>query len=384
MSIARFLKKALIICFTKNPYRVKRFANLYIKPVGQAVDQPELLSTILKHENGEIEKYFNPVISLNQEINQRLIAHTKRFKVKGIFKSPDRYMYSLSNVCIIGQLGLVYDEAKRCFIDESAMEWGINLKNTPYLNALNLPPKAYLDGLTISYLTNGADGGFYHFLFESATKTGLYASILPHANQLLFNGPVTPWKLKWLQRAGIDTSKVIWVNNTGHYECEQLIFTNKVTADQQIGTWAINTLKSIFHVTDASPSLTRASNIIWISRKGFHKREIEWEDELLSLFPEIECIDLSQLSADETIAKMQQVTHVIGPHGAAFSNLYLCRPGTKVLEIYPEDAYFQPCYHRLSESCELNHMVAYLDFKNKDNPVTGINFLTNAIRNFIC
>lgn len=189
MKIIQFLKKTLIACFTDNPYRFKKFDDLYAKPIVQAVDQPETLSAILKHEAGEIENYFNPVISINQEVNHRVVDHIKRFKSTGIFKSPDRYVYSVSDGCIIGQLGLVYDAAKRSFIDESAMEWNINLKDSSYANAFNLPPKSYLKGTTISYLTNGADGGFYHFLFESVTKTGLLNSILQQANQLLFNGP---------------------------------------------------------------------------------------------------------------------------------------------------------------------------------------------------
>ncbi|HMG11416.1 MAG TPA: glycosyltransferase 61 family protein [Mucilaginibacter sp.] len=290
----------------------------------------------------------------------------------------------MSDACIIGQLGLIYDPGKRCFIDESAKEWIVDFKKSLYANSFSLPQKVFLKGITCSYLTLGADGGFYHFLFESVIKTEMYRSVLKQADHILFNGPLTDWKLKWVNKANIDCSKIIWVEGNAHYQCEQLLFTNKLIADQQVSKWAVNTLKEVFGISDTGNNKSITKNIIWITRKGQKNREIEWEYELLKQFPAIERVDLSLLPVDGTIAKLQYATHVIGPHGAGLSNIYLCRPGTKILEFYPNGAFFQPCYQRLSEVCFLDHTVMYLDFRNKADITLGINALTDMLNKFLC
>jgi hypothetical protein len=382
--LKNYLKKIAIMFFTNNPYRIERFEDMYNDTVGESIDKPETLSVILKCEQGETINYAPPSISNPQETSHRVIGKKPRFKYSGIFKSPNRYLYSISNACIIGQLGLIYDPEKRSFIDESTKEWVINLKQSPYLNVLNLPPKTYLKGTTISFFTIGADGGFYHFLFESITKTGMFRSILNQADHILFNGPSTDWKLKWIDRANIDRSKIIWMDSMAHYDCEQLIFTNRLVADQQLNNWAINTLKETFGIDAAKAKQTRPKKLIWISRKKVYAREVEWENEILALFPDIESVELSHIDADSTIVKLQTATHVIAPHGAGLSNIYLCAPGTKVLELFPNGAFFQPCYSRLSNICKLEHLVMYLDFKDKENAETGLKVFSDVLTKFIC
>jgi hypothetical protein len=379
--IFRLFKKAIVALFTDNPYMIKPFGALF-NATGEPVDRPETLSAIFDYQQGNISAYHTPFIINNTQISYRSLGNRQRFIPSGIFKAPDRYVYSLSNAGILGQMGLVYDMEKRCLIDESAKDWTSPLKQSPYANALNLPSKTRLGGLTLSFLTLGADGGFYHFLFESLVKTGMLQSLLKSADHLLFNAPPLDWKLKWIDKAGIDRSKITWVDHVGHYECEQLIFTNRLVADQQISKWCVDTLKEIFDAGNNYPAVD-LKKIVWISRQGQHTRNIEWEDELLKFFPDIESVDFTMLPAADTILKLQEATHVIGPHGAGLSNLYLCKPGTKVLEVFPDSACFQPCYSRLSNVCGFEHSIVYIDFKNKAG-MCGFDFLKGVLTKFIC
>ena len=81
---------------------------------------------------------------------------------------------------------------------------------------------------------------------------------------------------------------------------------------------------------------------------------------------------------------MQTATHVIAAHGAGLSNIYLCTPGTKVLEIYPNGVSFHPLYQRIATACQLEHAVAYLDFKNPENDETGLTAFSAILTKFIC
>jgi len=142
-----FLKKLWVVCFTNNPYKIKRFKELYIEPIGREIDHPESLSAILKHEQGEITNYLLPLTTYQENIKERYVDAKHRFKPSGIFKSPDRYVYSISNGCILGQSGIIYDADKRSFIDESTKEWTVNLKKSSFINAVHLPQKKHLKGV---------------------------------------------------------------------------------------------------------------------------------------------------------------------------------------------------------------------------------------------
>ncbi|MFC0514572.1 DUF563 domain-containing protein [Mucilaginibacter angelicae] len=379
----KMIKKWWVRAFTNNPWRVVPFEKLYPGISGQPLDLPETLNGILCREQGAVIDYVPPPHPLNSELQLRFINGKPRYLGGGLFKEPDRFIFSLGRAGIIGQLGLAYAIDKRSFIDESAKEWTRRLDRSAYVGALNLPERKRLAGISFSFLTIGAEAGYYHFLFESIPKAGLFGTMLSRADHLLFNGPATDWKLKWLRKAGIDTTKIIWMDGASHYECEQLVFTSRLIADQQISAWCLGTLSKLFGLSAGLPPATSPRKVILISRKGLGKREISWESEILNAFPEIEKVDFSALGPDETIHKLRNTTHIIGPHGAGLSNIYLCRPGTKVMEIYPEKVTYQPCYQRISALCRLEYVLMYLNFHDASDPQTGFKAFDQALNLFL-
>ncbi|WP_443938118.1 glycosyltransferase family 61 protein [Pedobacter sp. MW01-1-1] len=384
MSILRLLKKITILLFTHNPYKIRAWDKLQFITIGQPVENLETLSAKLYEESGELSYYSTTFESYGQILNHRFFKNTvPRFKEKGLFKNPDRKVFSLENGCILGHLGLVYSPEKRTFIHESAIDWSKKLQDIAYTNAFKMPEIKKLKGITLSFLSIGADGGFYHFLFESLAKWGIFKSILANCDHLLFNGPATDWKLKWMHQAEIDTKKIIWVDAKSHFQCEQLIFSNRLIHDQQINTWCIDRLKEMFAIS-ILPRPIRQEKVIWISRKNLVNRNLVWENELLQKYPQIEVIDLTSLSARESINIMQHASHVIGPHGAGLSNIYLCEENTKILELFPHDSFFQPCYARLAQTCRLKYSTFQIDFRHTENETFGFNKLNQVLKDFLC
>ncbi|WP_316806881.1 glycosyltransferase family 61 protein [Pedobacter agri] len=380
-SIKNVVKKLWILLFTQNPYKVKTFCEVTGSRIGEQIDLAEHRNFKYKAGSGELIYYSPNNKRKNNHIPDRSIGGEKRYLNTGLFRSPDRYVYSLSGGSIFSQIGLIYHKEKRTFIDESAKEWLLNLKESPYTHIINFPAKKKLSGITVSCLTNGSDGGFYHFIFESIIKIKLYEPILKYTNWILLNGPATEWKLKWIRRARIAESKIIWMTNTDHFDCEQLIFTNRLISDQQINHWCVNTLNEIFSISQTLPS-GADPKIIWISRRGL-ERDIKWEKEILHHFPEFEIVDLSSMDVETTIQKLQQATHIIGPHGAGLSNVYLCKPKTKILEIYPLGKTYQPCYSRISEVCSLQYYCDVLNFEDKNHQDYGLGYAKRLLNEFI-
>ncbi|TDO23147.1 glycosyltransferase family 61 protein [Pedobacter duraquae] len=357
------IKYLWIRFFTGNPYKIVRFEDLAQVPIGEEVDVPESYTYFIKKEPGDVSVFLKPINCLYGTPVYRHKNNQDRFKKTGIFKNPDRIVFSLSNGFVIGHTGLIYDGIHRAFINESTKDWNTNLSLSPYTRLLNFPGLATLDGITISLLAPGAELGFYHFLFESLSKMHLFSDVMDVANHILINGPEASWKQKWLVRAGVDLKRVIWIDSHAHYKCEQLIFTNKLVNDQMINQWCVKGLRQLFCVENIVTD-PLASRSIWITRHGSGSREIIWEDRFLRQFPDIDRIDLSILTAEETIKTMQEASVVIAPHGAGLSNIYLCRPDTEVIELYPDNYPFQPCYDRLSSTCKLKHRIMYLDFQS--------------------
>jgi hypothetical protein len=78
---------------------------------------------------------------------------------------------------------------------------------------------------------------------------------------------------------------------------------------------------------------------LWLERGRSWGRSITNGEEVERVYTEYgyRGIDLGSLSFSDQIRTMSGATHVAGMHGAAFTNVVFCRPGTSVLEAFPLD-----------------------------------------------
>jgi hypothetical protein len=349
--------------FTNSPYKVVPFHKLFSPKVGEPVGIKETLNAVLIKERGDLIFYPPLPKSYNNVLTEQIIEINTKYNTGTIYKEETRYLYSVDSAHTIGFLGLIYDKKSRSFIDESAKLWVENLGTSNYINFYSPPPAKYLPGVTLSCVTIGADGGFYHFFHEVLPKLFFCKEVLPHIDHFLMNGDAVEWKEKWLRHIGLDLEKVIWINNNSHYHCKQLLFTNRLINDYHISNWSLNAIRSLVKVNSGFTNpVGKNQEAIWITRKNVTARTILWEDELLTQFPAIKKVDIRNFSVDETIQLFKNATHIIGAHGAGLSNLLFCRPGTKVLELYPDIQKYHPCYFRISSLCGLDHYVAEVSF----------------------
>ena len=78
-------------------------------------------------------------------------------------------------------------------------------------------------------------------------------------------------------------------------------------------------------------------------------------------FQSLHCEDMD---FDEQAAAFRQAEVVVAPHGAGLANLLFCRPGTKVLEIFPASL-LRTCYWSLAEALGLDY--AYVFGEAREN-----------------
>jgi len=374
--MTKFLKRLVSYYFGKGPKVVSSFRKILVRKKTTFIDVPETFTAILKHEVGPVSYYkaFNNKFKAN--FTWRKIDGKPRYKDGGLFKTNDRTLYSLENGLIFSNIGIIYDSETRIAVEEAAMEWFEPLKKKPFFSAIRFTPPKKMTGIALSIASVGADGGFYHFLHEAFPKLDFCRDQLSVIDYFLIPGEKTVWKSKLLTAAGIDSNKLIWLTNTAHYQFDQLLFTNRIMHDQQFSSVNLTGIKRLLNF-ERHQAPKHIAQVIWISRSDADKRNLTWENLIISRYPQIKVIEFAHLSVQETIAICSSSSFVIGPHGAGFSNLIFCSPETKVLEIFP-DEHFYPLYHRLSESCGLTHTAIRLDFQNPQNEF-GFKYLENIL-----
>jgi len=374
----KFLKRLYLIFFTGNPYKIISFHTLLKHPIGEPVGVRDTLTNILLKEKGGLIFYPPLPKSYDNVLTEENANRDTPYRTGTIYREETRYLYSLDSGYIIGLLGLIYDRNKRAFIDESAKLWVENLSTSHHMYQYKQPEAKFLPGVSLSCATIGADGGFYHFLLEVLPKLYFCREILPNIDHILISGPSAEWKEKWLRHIGINLSSIVWINSDSHFKCNQLLFTNRLINNQHISNWGLNAVKSLLKI-DPANFVSNKQNIIWITRKNVFTRTIAWEDELLEAFPNIKKVDIRDFSVKDTIRLFGNASHVISAHGAGLCNIIMCRPGTKVLELYPKISGYQPCYFRISALNGLAHFVAEVDFNDKNGMKKCAGYLSDFL-----
>jgi hypothetical protein len=105
--------------------------------------------------------------------------------------------------------------------------------------------------------------------------------------------------------------------------------------------------------------------ILFISRKNAKKRpfkeEYIIENQLKGQSYEI--IEASDYSFQEQVRLYHQAKVIIAPHGAGLTNTLFCKPGTKIIELFPPDKYIRDAtfYYQTSKAVGLEHYLVNLD-----------------------
>jgi len=78
-------------------------------------------------------------------------------------------------------------------------------------------------------------------------------------------------------------------------------------------------------------------------------------------------VQAENLTIEEQAELFASASVVLGPHGAGFSNIVFCQPGTRVIELF--NAHIVPCFHIISEQTDLEHYIHFCDvFDDESRP----------------
>jgi capsular polysaccharide biosynthesis protein len=208
---------------------------------------------------------------------------------------------------------------------------------------LKLVAPEYLSGTTGIVTASGADM-YYHWMFDILPRINMLNNCKPAGpvDQYVIDYRELPFQKESLSALNISDSQISRaIDHFGyHVEAERLLVPSLSSKLDVVSTETCQFLSKTF-LKDIEP--TAGPAWIYLKRTGKRKllNEAEIEDYLFSLgFETVSCDNIS-VSMQAGIFNNADI--VIGPHGAAFTNIVFCKPGTKIIEFF-SPKWINPCY----------------------------------------
>lgn len=332
----------------------------------------DALSGVVHEEAGDAIRYHSPENLLGDPPN---ISHpAPGYRWDTFAPARPKSLFVLGDAGVMSNQGLVYCRRTRCAIAETAALWLAPAPRHPLLAAPRFPAPVALRGVSFSLLVRSSES-FFHFLHEALPKLHLLGARISDIDHFIVNGPPDSFARAWLELAGVPLGKVVWASPLSHFACEQLLFTNDLCHHQQPTPWNLRALRATVKI---HPPARPGRRILWLSRKGAYARQVAWEDSLARQFPQVEIIDLGKLSPAQQIARCGEAAMLIGPHGAGFSAIAFCAPGTRQVEFFPGEP-IEPLYSRLAEVAGAHARWAHVDFDAATLPAPVVAALQHLI-----
>ena len=222
-----------------------------------------------------------------------------------------------------------------------------------------------INGKVLSLVQGSSGNNYFHFLYDIIAKIKLCEEKYSLSEIYFFYVPNNlDWQKKILSAFGIESSKLINSQIYRHISAKNLIVSDHPWYKKgYVQTEIYNTLPEwiLFWLRDKFLNLSKkfvCSDKIFIDRsesKSNHCKLIN-NDEVIKYLSNngFKSYQVGKLDFFEQIYLFKQAKTIIGPHGAAFSNIVFSSPGTNLIEIIPEDHPSKKC-EKFSKILNINY-----------------------------
>jgi hypothetical protein len=176
-------------------------------------------------------------------------------------------------------------------------------------------------------------GGYYDFVFLVAAKLCRIKDAFPDmdVSQINVSYPLfhTSYEIDFMELLDVESKNLI---DTRQYKTVSQHFIAGNVAFWYPNLSDIQSLKR--HIEKKFKPVKTESNRIYISRSC--KRHIINEADLIIMLKKFDfvIIEDKERSITEQISIYQNASFILGPHGASFSNIIFCEPGTHLFELF--------------------------------------------------
>ncbi len=300
--------------------------------------------------------------------------NAKKIEIKDIKSDTNNekkyHVYEISNGRIytdtIQNVGII--ENNNLISDVSFQQINGELKSGSFNQVLSLGTpriKKKIKGSVFSLVQGASGNNYFHFLFDIISRFKLFEQKYSLDDVDYFYVPGTSiWQKKILNSFKIHENRLINSQMIRHISADKIIAVDhpwyyEGTMQKEvvnIPSWIVHWLREKFLKIAVKFS---CGDKIFIDRSEskFNHCKLQNNDEIISFLKSkgFESYKVGELDFFHQIYLFNNAKIIIGPHGAAHTNIVFCRPETKIIEIIPDNHPSKKCA-RLSKILNLNHL----------------------------
>ncbi|MFK7993418.1 MAG: DUF563 domain-containing protein [Granulosicoccus sp.] len=223
---------------------------------------------------------------------------------------------------------------------------------------------------TVCLLGNRNADNYYHWMNDVLPRLAVLEKSgcsIDSVDCFVVNPLKHPFHYECLQMLGIESDRIHTVNKGEYIKADQLMVpmygSNSLGLSQ--GRWNPEFLNRVF-APEVKPEPTLR---LYVSRGATGARGVSNEPALIEYMEsrDFQVVRAESMTIREQAELFAAASVVFGPHGAGFSNIAFCQPGTKVIELF--NAHIAPCFWTVSELMQLQHYVHFCgEFDENSRP----------------
>jgi len=253
--------------------------------------------------------------------------------------------------------------------------------------------KKRIKGSVFSMVQGASGNNYFHFLFDIISRLKLCEEKYSINKIDYFYVPGTyEWQKKIFQIFQIESNRLINSQTNRHIEAEKIIavdhpwYSNGYVHSEveNLPSWIIMWLRNKF-INMSKKFDCNEKFFIDRSESKFKHCQLQNNQEMIQFLETkgFTSYKVGQLDFFEQIYLFNNAKIIIGPHGAAFTNIIFCKPKTNIIEILPNTHKSKKCA-RLSSVLDLKHTrIKTLEVSDDNKKFGDIKFEIEDMKNII-
>jgi capsular polysaccharide biosynthesis protein len=336
---------------------------------------------------GKIKQY-DP----NKNIDFIKKKEVEKIKLKNQEFKVENSVYEISNSRVYTDLVEHVAIIKENIIlpDISYQQISGELKNSKFNKVLTTGTPRIIkkfNGSILSLVQGASGNNFFHFLFDIVAKLKLCEEKIPLNKIDYFYLPGSAeWQKKIISVFGISEKKLIDSQKYRHIKADRIIALDHPWYKQGFVQDEINNLPEwiIYFLREKFLNYSKefkANEKIFIDRSdsNYNHCKLINNKEIIDFLSKkgFKSYQVSKLDFFEQIYLFNNAKIIIGPHGAAFSNVVFSNPGLNLIELIPENHLSIKC-EKISKILSFNYKRVKLKKKQNLNKEPGDMHIENS------
>jgi len=220
-----------------------------------------------------------------------------------------------------------------------------------------------IKGKIFNLCQGGSGNNYFHFIFDILPKIYLLKSEID-LNSLDFfylNEPKL-WQIKILNELGIPKKKLLSSEKNKHILADEIYAVDHPWYNHGLIQYNLNKIPEWIVKYNRKQFLNKTKKTyfkkIFLDRSSskYNHCQIKNLADMLAFVKKkkLKIYKPENLSFKKQINLFNNASIICGPHGASFTNIVFCRPGTKIIEIIPKDHPNKKC-ERISKILKLKY-----------------------------